>query len=132
MSLDLFTAFNSEDLWLKFSDKEYDIAMEKAKNFASLAQQHQALINFLASNCLIKWLNMTYGDLIRQVNFEFEEKDLFSIWQFVNGTPLIINNLSRRLVVIPEECEDLSEFNIPQEWLDIPQLRGDYFFTSTS
>ncbi|MTF40087.1 DUF1822 family protein [Cyanobacterium aponinum] len=127
MSLDLFTAFNSEDLWLKFSDKEYNLAMEKAKNFASLAEQHQALINFLASNCLIKWLNMTYGDLISQVNFEFEDKDLFSIWQFVNGTPLIINNLSRRLIVLPEECEDLSEFNIPQEWLDIPQLRGDYF-----
>lgn len=130
MSLDLFTAFNSEDLWLKFSPQDEKIALEKAKNFASVNEQNRACINYLASNCLLKFLKITYPDLISEIDLEFHEHNLYSIWQFVNGTPILFQNnslISRRLILLPEESQDLSEFNIPQEWIDIPQFRGDYF-----
>ncbi len=127
MSLDLFTAFNSEDLWLNFSQKEEKLALEKAKNFACVNEQNRAFINSLASHCLLKFLKMTYRDIVREIDLELDDLNLYSIWQFVNGTPILINNNSPRLILLPEESQDLSEFNIPQEWIDIPQLRGDYF-----
>lgn len=127
MSLDLFTAFNSEDLWLNFSSQEEELALAKAKSFTSVNEQNSVFLNYLVSHCFLKFVKMTYGDLGINVNLEFDELNLDSVWQFVNGTPIVINNNSRRLILLPEECEDLSEFVIPQEWVDIPELCGDYF-----
>lgn len=127
MSLDLFTAFNSEDLWLKFSKKEQKLALDKAKSFASVTEQNRAFINYLASHCFLKFLRMTYSDLVNEIDLELDELNLYSIWQFVNGTPILIKDNCHRLILLPEESEDLSEFNISQEWVDIRQWRGDYF-----
>ncbi|MBL1210763.1 DUF1822 family protein [Geminocystis sp. GBBB08] len=125
MSLDLFTAFNPEHLWLKFSPEDLAKTQEISEK-CSPNGQHQALLNALSSLCLLKWLKVTYQDS-NNFKLEFDNDNLLTMWEFVNGTPILINNNSTRLILFPQESTDLTEFNIPQEWVDIPHFRGDYF-----
>lgn len=46
-------------------------------------------------------------------------------WQWVTGTAVAIHD--RRLIVIPTDNWDASEFKVPQEWVDIPTWQGDYY-----
>lgn len=46
-------------------------------------------------------------------------------WQWVSGTALSMGN--RRLIVIPTDSLDSCEFKVPQEWVDLPTWRGDYY-----
>lgn len=46
-------------------------------------------------------------------------------WQWVTGTALAMGD--RRFIVIPTDSLDVSEFKVPQEWVDIPAWRGDYY-----
>ena len=46
-------------------------------------------------------------------------------WELVNGTAITIED--SRLLLVPSEAEDLSELRVPQEWIDIPALRADYY-----
>ncbi len=46
-------------------------------------------------------------------------------WQWVTGTALTMGD--RRLIVIPTDSLDASEFKVPQEWVDIPTWCGDYY-----
>lgn len=126
MSLDLFTAFNSEHLWLKFSPEDLAKAKEICQESSPNSSQHQKLLNALSSSCLLQWLKLL--DLHNNnSNLEVDNFNLLTMWEFVNGTPILINNNSTRLVLLPQESDDLTEFNIPQEWVDIPRFRGDYF-----
>jgi hypothetical protein len=43
----------------------------------------------------------------------------------VNGTAIDVGKI--RLALIPSETSDLEEFCIPQEWVDIPNWRADYY-----
>ncbi|MGI0481318.1 DUF1822 family protein [Geminocystis sp. CENA526] len=122
MSLDLFTAFNSEHLWLKFSDEDQAKAEEISQGCSLHGGRHQSFLNALSSICLIKWLKITFPHLNY---YELDQENLLSMWEFVNGTPILINN--SRLILLPEEMGDLTEFYVAQEWVDIPHCRGDYF-----
>jgi len=126
MSLDLFTAFNSEHLWLKFSPRDLAKAQEISESCSLNGGRHQAMLNALSSLCLLKWLKITYQE-VNDIKLELDNYNLSTMWEFVNGTPIVINNNSTRLILLPQESDDLTELNISQEWVDIPRFRGDYF-----
>lgn len=46
-------------------------------------------------------------------------------WQWVTGTAVAMGD--QRLIVIPTDSLDASEFKVPQEWVDIPAWKGDYY-----
>ena len=47
-----------------------------------------------------------------------------AVWEFVNGSAINIGN--QRLVLIPTEVIE-DDFEVPQEWVDIPNWAGDYY-----
>lgn len=47
------------------------------------------------------------------------------IWQFINGS--VVNIHDKRLILIPSDATDLEGFEVQQEWVDIPNLAGDYY-----
>jgi tetratricopeptide (TPR) repeat protein len=47
------------------------------------------------------------------------------IWEVINGKAIIYGN--KRLVLIPSDAIDIQDFAIPQEWVDVPRLAGDYY-----
>jgi hypothetical protein len=56
--------------------------------------------------------------LHRSENFEFISK-------LVNGFALQVGN--NRIVFIPSDVTDLEEFEVPQEWVDLPNWAGSYY-----
>jgi hypothetical protein len=50
---------------------------------------------------------------------------LARIWQFINGS--VVNIHDKRLILIPSDATDLEGFEVQQEWVDIPNLAGDYY-----
>ena len=123
MSLDLFTTLNPENLWLKFSDEDKIEAEIISQKCSPNGGKHQGFLNALVNLCFIKWLKITFTE----VNYSpLDANYLATMWEFVNGTPLLIEE-ETRLILLPEETEDFSQFLIPQEWVDIPCFRGNYF-----
>ena len=52
----------------------------------------------------------------------------FDIWHVVDGLTLLFGNL--RIVVILSETIDAAELNVPQEWVDLPNLSADYYIAA--
>ncbi len=48
-----------------------------------------------------------------------------AIWEFTTGMAIALGE--HRLVLIPTETVDASEFSVPQEWVDIPDWAADYY-----
>jgi hypothetical protein len=78
--------------------------------------------NLLVRKTFFSWLNlMLEKNFFEQVKLE----DNLSIWEFINGNAIDID--SSRIVLIPIETQDKTEFSIPEEWLKIPQWVGNYY-----
>ncbi|BAZ41973.1 hypothetical protein NIES4101_79410 [Calothrix sp. NIES-4101] len=84
--------------------------------------QWNAYLNQISLQILLPWLQTEYE---QQTSLVFNEKLLSSFWDVVNGTA--INWGHKRLIIIPEKSLDNSEYSIPQEWIDVPKLVGDYY-----
>ncbi|MBF2055747.1 MAG: DUF1822 family protein [Cyanobacterium sp. T60_A2020_053] len=119
MKLDFFTSFNDEHLWLEFSDEDWEEAKMLVEN-----NHEQSIINLLISKCFLQWLNTTYEEAEEATLDQSVEKYL-PIWSLFTGVAIQINNL--RLILIPQDYQNLEWFNIPQEWVDIPQFAGNYY-----
>ncbi|MDW8116734.1 MAG: DUF1822 family protein [Geminocystis sp.] len=121
------TAIQQDKSFLPIPEECIKTVRERVKKCFPKTVQSRCLLNLLASCLTGDWLKKIYPELANQIFLELEENSLFSIWQFVNGSPIIVKSHNIRLIVLPEESGDFSEFIIPQEWVDIPRFRGDYF-----
>ncbi|MGV0027931.1 DUF1822 family protein [Phormidesmis priestleyi] len=73
-------------------------------------------LNQVSLSTFLPWLRSHYAP----------EADLHpSLWNFVNGTAITLNN--KRLILIPDKTIDTSELRIPQEWIDVASWAGDYY-----
>jgi Protein of unknown function (DUF1822) len=84
--------------------------------------QWNQYLNQIALQTLLPWLQEEYEP---QASILLNETLLSSFWSVVNGTALNWGN--KRLIIIPEKTIDNSEYRIPQEWIDVPKLVGDYY-----
>jgi hypothetical protein len=111
-------------LWLNLSQELQQEAWQQSQLHSNAAARCQAYLNYLCLKTFVPWLeawlkeaNQSQGH-ISDINWD-------SLWEFVNGTPIDLAGM--RLVLIPSETSDLDEFAIPQEWVDIPSWRKDYY-----
>ena len=123
-----------EQLWLKLSGELQEKAWQRSQHHSNATSRCNAYLNDLCLNTLVPWLeawleeeqlpeeNSTFQSASISI---FQESSLPSIWEVVNGS--VINFGKIRLALIPSEGADLEEFCIPQEWLDIPSWRADYY-----
>jgi Protein of unknown function (DUF1822) len=80
-----------------------------------------AYLNQLCLSAVLPWLQ----ESLPQAKVWLNPATLFSFWELVNGTAIVINH--KRLVLIPTEALDSSELRVPQEWVDIPGWAADYY-----
>ncbi|MCA1994020.1 MAG: DUF1822 family protein [Coleofasciculus sp. S288] len=115
-----------EHLWLELSEKEREYAWKKTADqpYSNAAARWIAFVNCLCSNAFLTWLKED-PDLQEMPQVWHREADLPSFWDVVNGTGLILGET--RLVIIPSEKSNLQEFQIPQEWVDIPNWAANYY-----
>ncbi|BAZ09287.1 hypothetical protein NIES4071_10950 [Calothrix sp. NIES-4071] len=74
---------------------------------------------FLNQICLQTFLPTLEEDVI------LDSASVPSFWAHVNGAAFTWRN--KRIILIPEISIDTTEYTIPQEWVDIEQLVGDYY-----
>lgn len=84
--------------------------------------QWNEYLNQICQQTFLPWLQAEYQP---RASLSLDERLLPSFWAVVNGTALTWGN--KRLILIPEKSFDNSEYEIPQEWVDIPKLAGDYY-----
>jgi Protein of unknown function (DUF1822) len=84
--------------------------------------QWNQYLNQISLQTLLPWLQAEYEP---QASILLNETLLPGFWSVVNGTALNWGN--KRLIIIPEKTLDNSEYRIPQEWIDVPKLVGDYY-----
>lgn len=122
-TFELISTFNYDHLWLEFSNQEQDRAWKTAEECSRESTRWQAYLNALTVNVLLPWLEEMSPE--NPPRFCQAEETLPEIWEFVNGTAITLGKT--RLVLIPQETDDLSEIAVPQEWMDIPSWAADYY-----
>jgi hypothetical protein len=115
-----------DKLWLELSAQELQTAWQiSAQNhYSNPAARWNAYLNCLCLNAFLDWLKED-PDLGETPKVWPSEHQLPSFWEFVNGTCLTLGDL--RLVLIPSDKSNLTEFRIPQEWVDIPNWVANYY-----
>ncbi|RUS98640.1 hypothetical protein DSM106972_080260 [Dulcicalothrix desertica PCC 7102] len=109
------------DLILEIPQQAFDEAWD-SQVYSNSTARYQAYINELCLSSILPWLQQ---DNRTQAKVFYNTTASPSFWELVNGT--VINVDSMRIVLVPQETIDLSELRVPQEWVDIPGLVGDYY-----
>ncbi|CAD5989355.1 hypothetical protein PCC9214_05548 [Planktothrix tepida] len=108
-------------IWLEFTDKQRETAWQNSRSFSHPFSQWNAYLNQLVLNTIIPGLQQEL-DLNPVI---WKSDSLATFWEILNGTKLLIEN--RSLVIIPSETLDTEEFRVPQEWVDIPSWKANYY-----
>ncbi len=90
--------------------------------YSTSGATQRACINQQCVDALLRWLR---EEISENAKVYPHQASLASIWEFVNGSAIAIDNL--RLVLIPTLAMDGDELLVPQEWVDIPEWVGDYY-----
>jgi Protein of unknown function (DUF1822) len=109
-------------LWLEFTELETANAWQQTEQFSTANSRWNAYLNRLCLDILLPWLRDEYAP---EAEVFPNTTSLPSLWEITNGTSINCN--VGKIVIIPTEAIDLSEFRIPQEWVDIPTLTADYY-----
>jgi uncharacterized protein Veg len=120
-----------EQFLFEFSDTEQKKAWEIAQKIYSYkVARWNAYLNLLVLQCFVNYLETEKSEL---GEFKVCFNDLgdnsnhfvSSFWEFINGAAIQCGNF--RLILIPNDSSATDEFCIPQEWVDIRELAGDYY-----
>ena len=122
-----------EQLWLKLSVELQEKAWQRSQRHSNATARCNAYLNDLCLNTFVPWLEAWVEEQSAEENSTFQpscisifpESSLPSLWEFVNGSVIKLGKI--RLALIPSESNDLEEFCIPQEWVDLPSWRADYY-----
>ncbi|MCH2232297.1 MAG: DUF1822 family protein [Crocinitomicaceae bacterium] len=109
-------------LWLEISPKDQSSAWEQSQTLCASSSRWRAYINQLCRSTFIRYLQEEYPQAnIPRVNLETH----LGLWDVVNGS--MVNLGDKKLILLPTEASDDEELQVPQEWIDIPRLVGDYY-----
>jgi Protein of unknown function (DUF1822) len=120
----IFTFTSPNDLILEIPSDVQNQALRKMQSFSNPASQYQGYINELCLLTILPWLREEFTP---QAVVYPSNGGLSSFWELINGTAIAFDG--KRLILIPSEAMDLSELRVPQEWVDIQSLSGDYFLS---
>ncbi|AFZ55779.1 DUF1822 family protein [Anabaena cylindrica FACHB-243] len=105
-------------LYLEVSLEVQNQSWQQSQSFVSPLGRWNAFLNQVCLSTFLPWLQTEYAP-------EATVETLPQIWEVVSGTA--INLDTKRLILIPDKNLETREFNVPQEWIDIPKLAGDYY-----
>jgi Protein of unknown function (DUF1822) len=116
------TLFNPTQLVLELSEAIVNQAWQKSQDAANDPSQWQKYLNQLVLDTFLPWLQ-TEADTTATTGLDSATQA--DVWEIVNG--IVINIGGAKIVLIPSEAEDLSQLRVPQEWIDIPVWKADYY-----
>jgi hypothetical protein len=110
-------------LWVELTSEELQKSLPRAEDFSHEAAVYRAYLNQLCIDYLLPLFpDIANVEALPNIAAQYQRN---SLWELINGTA--IEFLGHRLIIIPSETIDVDEFVIEQEWVDIPELAGDYY-----
>ncbi|MEM1391903.1 MAG: DUF1822 family protein [Cyanobacteria bacterium P01_H01_bin.150] len=122
-NISLFTFTSPTDLILEIPLNAQNQAWNESRNYSNSANCYQAYMNKLCLLAVLPWLESEFA---QQAKLSPSTTALPSLWELVNGCSITLSD-GTKFVLVPNEDIDLSELQVPQEWVDIPSLIGDYY-----
>ena len=119
----LLNLTNKTHLVLEISSDLYDDAWQQSRQLATSDSQWRGYLNYLCLYTLLAWIQ---AEKVAAARSTVPRANLLSFWELVNGSAIAVG--SQRWVLMPTEAIDIDEFRVPQEWIDIPNWRGDYYW----
>ncbi len=110
------------DLYLAIPDAVQTESWQQGQLFSMPSLQRRIYLNQVCLDTILPWLKTEYVPQARSGHSAIE---LPGIWSLVDGVAIELGQ--KRLVLLPTQTLDTSEFRIPKEWVDIPSLAADYF-----
>lgn len=106
--------------WLEIPDAVRTQSWQQSQSISIPGNRLQAYVNQVCLRTVLPWLQEKSG-----VEPTIDSTDSLAFWEMVNGSAIVLG--TTRLIFIPTEAMDRSEFRVPQEWIDIPSWVGDYY-----
>ncbi|MDF2388918.1 DUF1822 family protein [Nostoc ellipsosporum NOK] len=122
MTANTIFSFATTDLILEIPTATQNQANFHLQSFSHPTSGYQAYLNELCLGAVLPWLR---EDFTPQAKVWPNTTALSSFWELVSGTAITID--ATRLILVPSETIDLSEFRVPQEWVDLSNWAGDYY-----
>ncbi|MGK7938271.1 MAG: DUF1822 family protein [Xenococcaceae cyanobacterium] len=125
LTIEDLTAIYPDQLLLEFTTQEREKAWQEiqSKNYINITARWHTFLNYLCLHTLLNYLETEQNfNLSPQV---WKQADLLNFWQILSGTAIELNQ--KRIIIIPHEEKNCSEFGVPREWVDIPDWIGNYY-----
>lgn len=125
LKLDELMAIYPKQIWIELLPQEQEKAWQQTQQeYSNTATRWNGYLNYLCLNSFLSWVAED-PELKENLQLWSKEASLPSFWEVVNGTKLSLG--TNQLVLIPTDKSYFSEFRIPQEWVDIPNLAANYY-----
>jgi hypothetical protein len=106
--------------WLEISDAVHRQSWQQSQFISIPGNRLQSYLNEVCFETVLLWLQEKSG-----IEPNIDSINNLSFWEMLNGSAIVLG--TNRLILIPTEAMDRNEFRVPQEWVDIPSLVGDYY-----
>lgn len=116
----MILAFETSTQILEIPEAIGQEAWQQSQDICPIGHRWQAYLNHVCLQTVLLWLREKSGHepLIQSGSSA-------AFWEIVNGSAVLFGDA--RIVLIPIETNDRTEFRVPQEWIDIPEWIGDYY-----
>ncbi|MEG3440295.1 DUF1822 family protein [Pannus brasiliensis CCIBt3594] len=112
------TDFHPQSDWLYISEEIERQAREFSESFPSSVRP-RLYLNSLARSILLAYFQAEFPNASAEPDGE-------TFWCLgINGSAITLGD--RRAIIVPSEAFDIEELEICREWVDIPELAGDYY-----
>jgi hypothetical protein len=121
LTLEQIKAIDPQTLWLEIMPADIDRATPSPQLYSSPTGIHNALLSHLCLDKFQTWLSDR--EIANRVSLTANESS--QIWDVISGGAIEIDRT--RIILIPSDLLDRDELRVPQEWVDLPNLLGDYY-----
>jgi hypothetical protein len=121
LNLEQLQQIDPQAIWLKITPSDLETVQPNAQLYSNPTGLHHATLNQLCLHKFRDWLSA----IELEATASFNETDWPPIWDVVTGCSLNIGKT--KIILIPTDTLDRDELRVPQEWVDLPNLLGDYY-----
>ncbi|NJP10788.1 MAG: DUF1822 family protein [Leptolyngbyaceae cyanobacterium RU_5_1] len=106
--------------WLEIPQTVHEQSWQQSQVISIPGNRLQAYLNQVCLQTVLPWLQER-----SEIEPVISSASSPAVWELVNGSAIALG--TTRLVLMPTEAMDKSEFRVPQEWVDLPSWVGDYY-----
>jgi hypothetical protein len=121
LNLEQIRQIDRETLWLEITDTDLQVSEPLPQLCTNMTGVNYARSNRLCLHKFGAWLT----DAEIAYTPSFPDLEMYPLWDVVNGAAIEIGKT--RLILMPTDALDRDELRVPQEWVDLPNLQGDYY-----